>query len=215
MTEEIIIDGTDVSECEWLNTCSNKIRCVILQNDICCSDNTCRGWKNCYYKQLKRLEQERDELKRACDKCKLFDIEKTNRDLLERIDKLEQENRWQRNEEKYLKDCCIKAGKELEKHSFKWDGKEKNLVVQALQLNQLYEKLEQENKELKDLDKKICEDWEKEIKVYWNALEEIREIANQSCNNCKYNKDDITCSIGDCGEGKLRIIQNKINEVIE
>lgn len=65
------------------------------------------------------------------------------------IDGVEQELKWANDEEKYLKDCCIKAGKELEKHSFKWDGKEKNLVVQALQLNQLYEKLEQENKELK------------------------------------------------------------------
>lgn len=40
-----------------------------------------------------------------------------------------------------------------------------------------YLRLEQENKELKELNKIICEDWEKEIKVYWNALEEIREIA--------------------------------------
>lgn len=42
---------------------------------------------------------------------------------------------------KYLKECCIKAGKELEKYSFEWDGKEKNLVVQALELNCKYEKL--------------------------------------------------------------------------
>lgn len=58
-------------------------------------------------------------------------------------------------------------------------------------------RLEQENKQMK------------------SALEEIREIVNQSCNKCKYNKDDITCSIGDCGEGKLQIIQTKINEVLE
>lgn len=32
-----------------------------------------------------------EEIK-ACEKCKLFDIEKTNRDLLERINELEQEN---------------------------------------------------------------------------------------------------------------------------
>lgn len=44
-------------------------------------------------KDYKALLQERDELKKACEKCKLFDIEKTNRDLLERIDKLEQENK--------------------------------------------------------------------------------------------------------------------------
>ena len=41
----------------------------------------------------------------------------------------------------YLKECCIKAGKELGKHSFEWDGKEKNLVVQAMELNEKYELL--------------------------------------------------------------------------
>lgn len=71
-------------------------------------------------------------------------------EYLSELQRLKQELKWANDEEKYLKDCCIKAGKELEKHSFRWDGKEKNLVVQALQLNQLYEKLEQENKELKE-----------------------------------------------------------------
>ncbi len=63
MTEEIIIDG------------GRMAGITTLKNEI------------------KRLEQERDELKKACEKCKLFDIEKTNRDLLERIEKLEQENK--------------------------------------------------------------------------------------------------------------------------
>lgn len=43
---------------------------------------------------------------------------------------------------------------------------------------------------------------------------EINDIINSRCDNCKYNKDGITCSIGDCGEGKLKIIEDKINEVI-
>ena len=46
------------------------------------------------------------------------------------------------------------------------------------------------------------------------ALEEIRTVINQSCDKCKYNKDGILCCIGDCGEGKLKIIENKINEVL-
>ena len=63
-----------------------------------------------------------------------------------------------------------------------------------------YEASEQENKELKELNKKICEDWEKEIKVYWNALEEIREIVtgNYEVLEPKAKKD----------------IENKINECI-
>ena len=81
--------------------------------------------------------------------CKLKCSYKYKRKENDYITRLEQELKWANDEEKYLKDCCIKAGKELEKHSFKWDGKEKNLVVQALQLNQLYEKLEQERDKLK------------------------------------------------------------------
>ena len=57
-------------------------------------------------------------------------------------------------------------------------------------------------------------EWKEQSIKYRSALEEIKEIVNQSCDNCKYNKDDITCSIGDCGEGKLKIIENKINEVL-
>ena len=147
------------------------------------------------------------ELSIAChdkvNKCKYYKLYK-------QLKRLEQELKWANDEEKYLKDCCIKAWKELEKHSFKWDGKEKNLVVQALQLNQLYEKLEQENKELLEARNHFMV---VNLK-YFNALEEIREIVNQSCDNCKYNKDGITCSIGDCGEGKLKIIENRINEVL-
>ena len=110
-----------------------------------------------------------------------------------KIERLEQELKWANDEEKYLKDCCIKAGKELEKHSFKWDGKEKNLVVQALQLNQLYEKLEQENKELKEMlskEPKAMQAFQISysglkrdnetlwgmVKDYKTALEEIREV---------------------------------------
>lgn len=85
-------------------------------------------------------------------------------------------------------------------------------------------RLEQENKDLKkqiESDKGLItvggkQQYEMTIAYdkYKTALEEIREIANQSCNNCKYNKDDIICSIGDCSEGKLKIIKNKINEVL-
>lgn len=51
-------------------------------------------------------------------------------------------------EEKYLKQCCEKAGEELAKHSFNYDGKEKNLVVQAMELNEKYEKFEKALEEI-------------------------------------------------------------------
>ena len=49
-------------------------------------------------------------MKKACEKCKLFDIEKTNRNLLEQIDKLEQENQemkeWKESVVKLFESAC-------------------------------------------------------------------------------------------------------------
>lgn len=85
-------------------------------------------------------------------------------------------------EEKFLKQCCTKAGEELAKHSFEYDGKEKNLVVQAMELNEKYEKLEK-------------------------ALEEIEEyIKKYECDNC----EDYVFGCGDCGTPRdIRDIINK------
>ena len=54
-------------------------------------------------------------------------------------------------EEKYLKQCCQKAGEELAKHSFEYDGKEKNLVVQAMELNEKYEKFKNALEEIEEV----------------------------------------------------------------
>ena len=70
-------------------------------------------------------------------------------------------------------------------------------------------RLEQENKELKSLNKKICEDWEKEIKVYWNALEKIKDL-------CIHYKNTNDKCITNCYAHFIvtDLIQNKINEVL-
>lgn len=73
-------------------------------------------------------------------------------DLPFEIKKLRQECENLKAEEKYLKQCCQKAGEELAKHSFEYDGKEKNLVVQAMELNEKYEKLEKALEEIE----KVC-----------------------------------------------------------
>lgn len=52
MTEEIIIDGIDVSKCEVF----------FKANKTCYNCYACEG-SDCYFKQLKRLEQENRELK--------------------------------------------------------------------------------------------------------------------------------------------------------
>ena len=58
--KEIIIDGVDVSECEYYGSQNN---CIVYRNQLC------NKFSNCYYKQLKCKEQ---ELKNICE---AFDIE--------------------------------------------------------------------------------------------------------------------------------------------
>ena len=55
--KQIIIDEVDVAGC------------VRLQNDeiSCDLGGECKGWENCYYKQLKRKGQELEELQETID----------------------------------------------------------------------------------------------------------------------------------------------------
>jgi cell division protein FtsB len=67
MTEEIIIDGVNVAGCDGLNKNSLPLKqCNLLQfktKDGGIAGRWCTDHSNCYYKQLKRLEQENKELK--------------------------------------------------------------------------------------------------------------------------------------------------------
>jgi flagellar biosynthesis chaperone FliJ len=107
MTEEIIIDGVNVAGCEHycekLNTGSGIIQNTSKQG-FCLHNITglqnadiyfrvlsfpkCREQSNCHYKQLKRLEQERDDLKKQ-NKILEIQIDQCN----EYIDELKQENK--------------------------------------------------------------------------------------------------------------------------
>ena len=91
--------------------------------------------------------------------------------------KYKKEQESDRKEITYLKECCINAGKELSKHSFKWDGKEKNLVVQALYLNGKYEKLESALKEIEaELENDLtCESRECGCDDYSECLQCLKE----------------------------------------
>ncbi len=67
--KQIIIDGVDVSECEYCLKMT-KYRCTIQRNVYKC---LCEENPNCYYKQLKRKEKECEELKKTtmykCPQC--------------------------------------------------------------------------------------------------------------------------------------------------
>jgi len=56
MDKDIIIDGVNVKDCGYYDKDSEPCSCEIWNNE-------CEGL-HCYYKQLKRLEQENDELKK-------------------------------------------------------------------------------------------------------------------------------------------------------
>lgn len=82
------------------------------------------------------------------------------------------------------------------------------------------QRLKQENEELKELNAKICKDWEEVIKIYWKTLEEIREIIKH------FSKEDIITLPDLSKEQNYRIIaeqyakpiieiRNKIDEVLK
>lgn len=150
--EQIIINGIDVGDCNYIidqdppktrgtwGGAIHKEACKIYSKD-------CKHTPNCYFKQLKRKEQECENLKA---------------------------------EEKYLKQCCQKAGEELAKHSFEYDGKEKNLVVQAIKLNEKYEKFKKAIEEIE----KVCIEYTHEFAdgatVHYYSSDDILDIINKT-----------------------------------
>lgn len=102
-------------------------------------------------------------------------------DLPFEIKKLSQECENLKAEEKYLKQCCQKAGEELAKHSFEYDGKEKNLVVQAIELNEKYEKFKK-------------------------ALEEIEEVIDSIFDRCLWRKTDSCMPVYNVCEELIKIL---------
>lgn len=165
--EQIIIDGVDVSECAIYRSSQTRT--------LCCSGIYCKEQQfyNCYFKQLKRKEQECEDLK---EKNALLESQMAIKDEYREMS----ENL--KAEEKFLKQCCQKAGEELAKHSFEYDGKEKNLVVQAMELNEKYEKLENALEEIEqELKEDIycesqecgCDDYEECLRCTKNIILDI------------------------------------------
>ena len=76
--KQIIIDGVDMSECEFLIINNDKHLCRCIKSDLFgaiefvenARKGNCKDNPNCYYKQLKRKEQECEELKKEVKKQK-------------------------------------------------------------------------------------------------------------------------------------------------
>lgn len=176
--EQIIINGVDVSECGFIlesigiicqlkNGKTDKCNCSDYPN--CDYKQLARKTQECEELKIKLIQK--DEVNTFFntpiegwdnDPCKICESKNNYEQLKEDYAELEhghneviQDFRWLKQkyenlkaEEKYLKQCCEKAGEELAKHSFDYDGKEKNLVVQAMELNEKYEKFEKALEEI-------------------------------------------------------------------
>lgn len=94
--KEIIIDGVDVSGCNFTIERDGKIKCECTHATgfgVICD---CESWKTCDYKNYKRKEQECEELERlykelqddmlACNKCR------TTIKLQQQLDQIKAEN---------------------------------------------------------------------------------------------------------------------------
>ena len=205
MSEKIIIDGVNVAECSYYNE-ENKPYCCEIW------DNECEA-QNCYFKQLQRLKQENEELKKRCEDWAMETVK--TQGIIDgceiKIERLKQEN-------KKLKEYKNEAKIEYE-----------NLLINRNDFAERAEKLEQENKELKeDINKRThCISCQRELEncrlsitnaKYKQALEEIREVLAR----IDFLSDlDFCCSSAELSENfiskldKARIISiQKINEVL-
>lgn len=239
MTEEIIIDGVNVAGCDGLNKILLPLKqCDLLQfktRDGGVAGRWCTDHSNCYYKQLKKMEQENKELKEKIDIIEqiikilypnasddeLYDVAFNG----EYIDKL-----------KELKDTAdtMLMANDIKKHDID-------------SLREANDRLEQENEELKDayneisnnseilhennclriVNTKLNEDlsqteismqaWKEQSISCRSALEEIREMIlhcedEYNCDRCKYHD---SCLIDDDKFPDFsKALVNKINEVL-
>lgn len=193
--EQIMIDGVDVSECAYFDYENEGTReCDVYGNECeannCYYKQLARKTQECIKLNNKIIDMnsiiedaainlgnkdftlydlpfEIKKLRQECKESKAYAQRQENQreTYYKEFLKLSQECENLKAEEKYLKQCCQKAGEELAKHSFEYDGKEKNLVVQAIELNEKYEKLKK-------------------------ALEEIEEVIDSIFDRCPWRKTD-------------------------
>lgn len=99
--KEIIIGGVDVSGCkEYISSLSHVCNLVNGKTD----EFECNCYPNCYYKQLKRKEQECDKYKEALDEIKRYRVCEINDEdgeegdvILGIIDETKEQNDGQTN----------------------------------------------------------------------------------------------------------------------
>lgn len=204
--KQIIINGIDVSKCNFRLEQDNQQKCecchAIGFGVIC----DCEQWHNCYFKQLARAKEEIEKLKAQIENEKQalqIDIDNLNQaclDLNQENDDLQ--NKLQAKEQLSVKQSheLIRLRKELQ------ENKQKNVILlqeneelknatvtlaEGLNFRQeRADKLEQEceglefdyQKQLKNTNKWIveCENLQKQLESYKQTLDEIEKTANKN-----------------------------------
>ena len=220
--KQIIIDGCDVSGCDRLNIFPMQFGepheiCLTSLEQWGGQEKYCKDRPNCYYKQLKRKEQECEELKEEinslvcsenCYKYKQAEQLKADFEQYKSSKQASYEEMQKRWNEVELENRKLKASLD-----------EKNDLLQKLgisatgefkRIKYFVDKLVAENEELKNfhinlVGVKECEI--KELLKLKQTLTEIKEIAEVDC-SCGHNQMCI-CNVCD----KFDEILQKISEV--
>jgi len=162
MTEEIIIDGVDVAGCGYFYETDKECNICGMGTDG--EDTFCRDCKdnsNCYYKQLKRLEQENRELRKANE----ISIEKvTVTAEAKRLQELEQEN-------KELKTCI-----EMIENT---EGQAHIEGVRLAKENKNYRSALEEIRVIADDTLKVCDDDCGNARKIKLIIDKINEVLNE------------------------------------
>ena len=164
MTDKQIINGVDVGWCKNYNNANSK-DCETLY--------VCNKNPNCYYKQLKRKEQECERLKAKCKKYGEINEQET-KDYAEL--KAENEELRKNLVDKHTSRCFrLVTHREFDK-----------LIMETVQLRQ-------ENKKLKQTLTEIKEFFNEECII---CKENYINITGEICEECKYK--DILQKISEC-----------------
>ena len=128
--KQVIVDGCDVAGCEYLGLYKEcKLKC-----GSCCPVD-CKDNPNCYYKQLKRKEQECEVI--------VADAEVTYTHLEHRIEMCD------------LLGKSLKA-KEQECERLRFPMKDSNYAILTKEEFEDYKKLKQTLTEIKEIAKRVC-----------------------------------------------------------
>lgn len=205
MTEEIRLP-TEVLNCDYFNR-NRGFNCYKGKN--------CTEVPDCYYRQLKRLEQENK------------DFEMLAKSLYKRIEELEKENEALAFRERLYKadyEASEQENIELKEKIIELSEEKGHLIVENNTLKESNQALSMLGTDLASANETVRKEffradknkdmWRKKAEGYRSALEEINILAKNYCNACDEFKAKTYKNKNDCLYCNYGFIKSKINEVL-